>query len=191
MTTDRTYELLDRLGNLLRREERLAGAGSSLQPVHLQALWYLSRANRYSDTPGAVARYLGITDGTASSTLKVLRGRGLLATDPDPADRRVSHLRLTPAGHAMLVEGLPPPLLSEALGRLGGVEREGLERGLEALLRSLQGAGGGRAFGVCHTCRHFRRGSGGYLCGLTLEALAVEETGSLCIEHDTGAPTPR
>ena len=46
-------ELVERLGNLMRTELRRAGSDESLQPVHLQSLIYLSKANRYSNTPQA------------------------------------------------------------------------------------------------------------------------------------------
>ena len=39
-------ELVERLGNLMRTELRKAGAEEVLQPVHLQALTYLAKANR-------------------------------------------------------------------------------------------------------------------------------------------------
>ena len=48
-------ELVERLGNLMRSELRKAGSDESLQPVHLQAMIYLARANRYSNTPQALA----------------------------------------------------------------------------------------------------------------------------------------
>ena len=51
-------ELVERLGNLMRTELRKTGADEALQPVHLQALTYISKANRYSNTPQALADYL-------------------------------------------------------------------------------------------------------------------------------------
>src|ERR1700674_5335522 len=70
-------ELVERLGNLMRTELRKSGGDEALQPVHLQALIYLSKANRYSNTPQALAEYLGLTKGTVSQTLLLLDPRGL------------------------------------------------------------------------------------------------------------------
>jgi hypothetical protein len=58
------------------------------------------------------------------------------------------------------------------------------EAALESLLRALQRARGGRTFGICHTCRHFRRlRGGGNRCGLTGEPLSVSDSRRICREH--------
>src|SRR5207247_9188259 len=100
-------ELVERLGNLMRTELRKSGAEESLQPVHLQALLYLSKANRYSNTPQALADYLGLTKGTVSQTLLLLDRRGLVERFEDDIDRRVVRLRLSSAG-AQFPAGAPP-----------------------------------------------------------------------------------
>src|SRR3954466_15267052 len=91
-------ELVERLGNLMRTELRKAGADETLQPVHVQALVYLSRANRYSNTPQALAEYLGLTKGPVSQTLLLLDRRGLIERFEDDVDRRVVRLRLSSPG---------------------------------------------------------------------------------------------
>jgi DNA-binding MarR family transcriptional regulator len=91
-------ELVERLGNLMRTELRKSGSDESLQPVQLQALIYLSKANRYSNTPQALAEYLGLTKGTVSQTLLLLDRRGLIERFEDEIDRRVVRLRLSAAG---------------------------------------------------------------------------------------------
>ena len=100
-------ELVERLGNLMRTELRRAGSDESLQPVHLQSLIYLSKANRYSNTPQALAEYLGLTKGTVSQTLLLLDRRGLIERFEDDIDRRVVRLRLSPAGERLLYESQP------------------------------------------------------------------------------------
>src|SRR3954451_14911945 len=91
-------ELVERLGNLMRRELRKSGTDEALQPVHLQALVYLSKANRYSNTPQALADYLGLTKGAVSQTLLLLDRRGFIERFEDDIDRRVVRLRLSSAG---------------------------------------------------------------------------------------------
>ncbi len=179
----RTFELIERIGNLLRGHERDRGSELGLQAVHLQALWFIARSNRYSDTPGALAEYLGVTRGTTSSTLKVLRERGLVGVTKDPDDARVSRLSLTADGERFLRASLPPPALDEALGVLSAAQREALRDGLIALLSGLQRGSGARAFGVCHTCEHFTRESRGYRCGLTGERLERHESELICRDH--------
>ncbi len=176
------FELIDRLGLLLRSSDRRSAARHGLQPIHLQALRFLAQANRYSDTPVAVTEYLGLTKGTASQTLLLLRKKGLLSASPDADDGRKTHLQLTAAGRRVHKDTSPPaPLLAAAKG-LGSTAE--LERDLEGLLRELQRDNDGRSFGICHTCRHFQTQGAGYQCGLTGEPLRRVEIDLLCREHE-------
>lgn len=189
MAGDRLYALLERLGNLLRTEERAAGLPHGLQPVHLQALRYLQACNRYSNTPAALTEYLGLTKGTVSQTLLLLEEKGLLRKEADMEDRRVVHLLLTEDGRAVLRAALPPELFKRALARLPG-DGEGLEEALTGLLSALQAANAQRSFGACATCRHFQReGAGRFRCGLTREPLSREDSQLLCREHEA-LPAP-
>ncbi|MBM4059799.1 MAG: winged helix-turn-helix transcriptional regulator [Planctomycetes bacterium] len=186
MSGARVHELLERLGNLLRSEARRLGAERELQPVQAQALAYLARCNRYSNSPQAVAEYLGLTKGTVSQTLQVLQQRGLVQATPDPDDARRVHLQPTAKGRRMatrLVAG-------ELAAVLDGPAHAGdLAARLERLLVDLQRARGGRTFGVCRTCHHFRPGAGDARCGLTDEPLATEQTSRICREHEPGKAT--
>ena len=184
----RLLELLERVGNLLRSEERAAGAVSGLPPAQVQALAYLARANRYSDTPQAVAEYLGATKGTVSQTLLRLREKGYLLEKPDNTDARVLHLTPSAKGRRLLKTIQPHEFLEVALGQVH--KSTSLEKGLEDLLRGMQHARGGRAFGVCQGCRHHlakdrASGSGGTAqCGLTGENLKPAEARLLCREFE-------
>lgn len=180
VTIERAHELLERLANLLRAEERAVGQELGLQPVHLQALAYLARANRYSDSPIAVADWLGLTKGTVSQTLKVLQERGFVQASNDATDARRVRLRPTAKGRRALGR-LPPAVLQEALG---DEDAGDIVASLEHLLVAIQRSRGGRAFGVCHTCRHFRSDDDGFRCGLTGEPLPAEQTERLCREHE-------
>ena len=184
-----TFEVLERLSNLLRSLEREGGAGIGLHPVHLQVLWFLGRANHYSDTPASVAEYLGITRGAASSTIRVLRERGLLEERRDPDDGRVTRLSLTRASRTLLGRELPPPVFEEAIATLGS-EAETLNHLLVELLRGVQRRAGARAFGVCRTCGHFTRTPQGFRCGLTGDDLSPEDSELLCREYDDSVTVP-
>ena len=59
---------LERLARLMRAREHEDG----LNPAQWEALRFLSRANRFSNAPGALTRYLGATKGTVSQTLMAL-----------------------------------------------------------------------------------------------------------------------
>ena len=179
-------DTLERLCTLLRTEVRQRGLRHGLRPVQVEALLYLARCNRYSDTPIAVAEFLGSTKGTVSQTLKILEREGLLTKGPDPDDGRVVRLELTPVGRALSAELALPPALEEALAD----DREWTERlsvDLRRLLGGMQRAAGHKTFGTCHTCRFFRRESSGFRCGLTGEALSESDSELICREHKLGA----
>lgn len=180
-------ELIERICSVARAELRAQGGDSHLQPVHLQALAFIDRANRYSNTPQVLAEYLGSTKGTVSQSLLVLYRRGLVNRDADPQDRRVVRLSLSPAGRQWLT---PPPLEGDWVKALTDVPEDQIATALDVLsqaLANLQRARGGRSFGVCHSCRHFRRESQDrFRCGLTGEPLSTSDSEKICREHEHG-----
>jgi DNA-binding MarR family transcriptional regulator len=179
------YELLERIGGLLRAELRKRGAEYGLQPTHLHALGFFAQANRYSNTPAALTEYLGVTKGTASQTLLVLENLDLVKKTEDAQDRRVVRVELTRRGQAILAALVPPELWVATSAKLNKRELDELVRGLEKVLRVMQQANGARSFGVCRTCRHFlREGANKFRCGLTQEPLKAAESRKICREHE-------
>jgi DNA-binding MarR family transcriptional regulator len=175
--------LLECLGRLLTGELRAQAGDRDLQLVHLQALDYLRRANRYSNTPRALADYLGLTKGTVSQTLLLLHRKELVLREEDPADRRVVRLRLSPRGRELVARRGKEDPWRRALRELPAAERAGAGRALLRLLAGVQRQRGNLGFGECRTCRHFRREERGFRCGLTGEPLRRPETLQICREH--------
>ena len=179
------YEYLERISNLLRTDVRRTGTGSRLQPIQLEALHYLSRCNRYSNTPVAVAEFLGLTKGTVSQTLGVLEANGLIEKETDARDRRVVHLNLTELGRQVVAESIPPQVIRSAVAGWSSQERETVVETLRLLLRRLQQANGLKTFAACKTCRHHLVEQGQTRrCGLTLEPLTDADAEKLCREHE-------
>jgi len=176
----RTADLIDRLGRLLHSLRHAEG----LRPVQWEALRYLTRANRFSRCPGALATYLGSTRGTVSQTLITLEKKGLLQRKPSKDDGRGTLLELTPKGRVLAGRD-PLGALNEAARHL---PHHGLlVDGLSELLSQAQKGNDRKAFGVCRSCRHFRledgpqRGS--HYCGKKNTALSGAEAGQICLEH--------
>lgn len=68
----------------------------------------LMALNRPEPPPMApVASLLAMDRTTLTAALKPLERRGLVQVEPAPRDRRSRLLRLTPAGHALLLRALP------------------------------------------------------------------------------------
>lgn len=177
-------DTLERLCNLLRSDSRRAGGEHSLLPVQFDALDYLHRCNRFSDTPMAVTEYLGQTKGTVSQTLKVLEKKGLIRKKPDTQDRRVTHLQLTDAGTALLAHIQNDLTLAHAEHTLDPAQLARLQQDLNGLLNALLTAHGRRAFGVCKTCRyHQPQSDGGGYCQLVQQYLSPADAQRICREH--------
>lgn len=177
------HEFLERLANLMRNEARRA-SDDYLQPVQLAALHYLAICNRYSDTPLAVAEYLGLTKGTVSQTLNVLESKGYISKVNDLNDRRVVHLKCNPLGYELLESAIPGPSLKLAWEQLSEPDREKILAALQLLLQTCQRANQMKSFGVCSSCQHnLRRDDNSYFCNLTREPLSQEDVQKICREH--------
>lgn len=176
------YSIIERLSNLLRSESRSQGQDLGLQPVQHEALHYISRCNRYSDTPQGVTEYLGLTKGTVSQTLKVLESRGLIEKRKDNTDKRITHLKLTPEGNSYLTSTTPPEDFLKAAELLGPARSATLNELLCELLKKYQTLQGREGFGICKQCRFNQRREGEFYCGLTQEALGKEDIELLCRE---------
>jgi DNA-binding MarR family transcriptional regulator len=186
MESQKIASLVERLGNLLRSEDRVTGSGSGLQPIHMQILRYMSVCNRYSNTPAGVGEFVGATKGTTSQSINVLERKGFLKKRPDKEDGRVIHLGLTAKAEHFLEKEFPPPEFTDAVTAMKPGDRNQLSGLLNELLILLQRQNEGKAFGVCHTCRYFKRDRLGdsHQCGLTREPLTEQESFMICREHD-------
>lgn len=184
VSANQAYDYLERIGNLVRMGARRVPPINGIQPVQLEALHYLSSCNRYSNTPLAVAEYLGLTKGTVSQTLSVLEANGLIEKIPDAKDRRVVRLVLTPAGEALVAEAIPPRVLALAMDELTDEASQDVVAALQRLLQAMQKANELKSFGVCASCRYHRvEADGRRWCGLTLEALQPSDAEKICREH--------
>ncbi len=175
-------DVVDRIGLLLRAEERRAAAELGIQPVQLQVLAYVGRCNRFSDNPAAVAEYLGATKGTISQSIQRLQEKDLLVSERDEYDRRRVHLSLTAAGRALLRAQAEADRLDGALARLR--RRAGARGVLDEFLSSLQGVQEQLSFGHCRTCRHFQQQGRSFSCLLFDERLLRDDLDRICREHE-------
>lgn len=176
MSDVRAWLLLERLSHVLREEHRAVATEHGLALAQVEVLRYLVAANRFSDTVSALVEYLGATKGTLSQTVSALERKGLLVRVQDQVDRRVQHCRVTEAGRVVV-------RASEAAWPPPGFDMDaGTANRLDALLRGLLAARGGRPFGLCTSCVHHRAGPEGRRCALLGVALTDGDAGKLCRE---------
>ncbi len=179
------FDLIDRMATLIRTEERKKCTELKIQMVHFQVLDYLSLSNKYSDTPAAIANYLGITRGTLSQTLLILEKKEFIKKHQDQNDKRVFHIQLLQKGLNILNKAKPSVFFNKAAAILE--ENSLITAAVEELfvesLSALQKANNSYSFGVCHTCKNFSIKSIGYFCELTQEKLTEPDSVKICQEH--------
>lgn len=175
--------LIDRVGRVTRGLQFVHG----LSPAQWEALRYVSRANRYSLNPSALAAFLGATKGTVSQTLIAVEAKGYLRRVRGSPDHRAVRLELTPAGEELLRRD-PLTLVDDAvLDAFPVKEAALLGDSLNRLLRNLGDRCGVGTFGVCENCLLFREVDAAddpdahYRCGLTGETLDAGETQLICV----------
>lgn len=177
------YAPIERMVALIRSEERKRCTELGLQPVHLQVLDYISRCNRYSDTPAALANYLGMTRGTISQTLLLLERKGFIEKLADTQDKRIIHLKLSPDGAAILLKARPANLFDDANEILSKNDFLSHEDSFLNALLALQKANQSQTFGLCKTCNYFTSSAAGFTCGLTKQPLSETDSEKICQEH--------
>lgn len=93
----------------------------------------------YELTAGELQRSAMISSAAVAQRLNRVEARGFVTRTPDDKDGRVTRVRLTPAGEAMVDAVIPSHLSTEqaALEGLNAAEREQLARLLAALLAGM------------------------------------------------------
>ena len=176
---------LERLSRLMRAAE----FGDGLKPAQWEALRFLARANRFSNSPGALTRFLGATKGTISQTVKALERKKLIEKMGRPGEKRSVVLTLTQAGRDMMKKD-PWTGLAQRCETLGGKTRRRMDKGLAELLAEEITRRFDPSFGSCLTCRFWRADGrsedarGPHLCSLFDEPVAARETTQICVAHE-------
>lgn len=186
LSTDDMIIVLERLSRLVRAQEHASG----LNPAQWEALRYLSRCNRFSNSPAALTRYLCATKGTISQTLIALERKGLVIKSPRPGEARSVVLALTGDGEVKLRDD-PWKQVSTIIEASGSKTRKKLATGSRKLINQIIKSRGLPSFGTCGTCRYFREGGapddvkGKHWCLLFEQPVTKTEAGKICASHDT------
>ena len=183
MANKQVFDLIERISALLRSDTRRHAMPNDLQPVHLQVLDYLQRANRFSNTPLAVGEYLGLTKGNMSQRINVLEHLDFIRKEADEHDGRVVHLHLTSTGKRLLQQSYPPTSWRDLASVTSSASNKILETVLNELLLALIQANDFRSFGQCKTCRFHQRRVRQARCGLLEVDLDAAQTEKICREH--------
>ncbi|MCB1378977.1 MAG: MarR family transcriptional regulator [Alphaproteobacteria bacterium] len=152
----RIREGLDRLSLVLRSEHWAAAGALGLSPTQLQVLWIL--AGRDSPLPVKdIARHLGVTQPTATDSIRALADKMLVGRSTSTKDARSTLVTLTEAGRQTLkAAGAGLSLTEAAVAALDQKQQEILFVTLMSLIRTLLHRGAIPAQRMCVMCRHFR-----------------------------------
>jgi DNA-binding MarR family transcriptional regulator len=172
----------------LARLSRAASHSASLNPAQWDALRYLARANRFSNSPIALTHYLGATKGTISQTLSALEKKLMISKSPRAGDSRSVVLMVTELGHKIMGDD-PLQHLETAIAALSDKTRRRFARGVAVLLEGERQRQKQPAFGSCPSCRFFReKGAASseapHFCMAFDAALSVDDTQLICVEFE-------
>jgi DNA-binding MarR family transcriptional regulator len=183
-TAPEIIALIERLSRLMHAREH----ETDLSPAQWEALRYLSRCNRFSNSPTLLARYLLATKGTVSQTLMALERKQLIEKRKREGESRSVELRLTAAGRQMLEQD-PWGELARQVRCLPDGAQSSLLPPLRALLLGELRANRFETFGLCRTCRHFRTDQHPddrvfpHHCSLLDVPLRDRDADCICAEH--------
>ena len=177
ISAETTAGQLERLARLIRQ----AGHAGGLHPVQWEALRYLSRANHFSNSPGALAKYMGATKGTVSQTVLALITKGLVTKDTRTADSRSVALALSEQG-AKLLSDDPLFGLEKSIAALSDKTRKRFSKGVFEILEAEHVRQNEPSFGSCKSCRFYRDGDPDTCIKFNVD-LKSSDLKLICVEH--------
>lgn len=168
-------ERLSRLG-------RAASGSHQLNAAQWEALRYVGRANRISNSPMALSQYLGATKGTISQTVMALVKKGVMSKTSRSGNARSVDLHLTAQG-IQLLNADPLAHVEKSIANLGDKTSKRLARGVAVLLETERIRQNQPSFGTCSTCQHFRQLDQVPYCRFVKQHLDKAETRRICVAH--------
>jgi MarR family transcriptional regulator, negative regulator of the multidrug operon emrRAB len=182
-----SIELLGQIARILWFE----GTKQGLRDREWMALRFLSRANRFSRTPSALASYVGTTRGTASVLIDELERLGYLERKRSAEDKRSVMLSVTQKGKKVL-ERDPVNVLVDAIAALDDDGKIRLRDALRHVLDQSDVAEQKHHADVCKRCIFLRedrtnpesKTSVEFTCRLFRAAIAESETELLCTSFE-------
>lgn len=178
------------------------GNQHGLRDREWMALRFLSRANRFSRTPSALAGFIGATRATASQIVKTLESKSFLVRKPSHEDKRSVVLHVTAQGEKCLSQHDPINHVVNAVTALGTDECIRLRDSLREVLNHLDAAHQRLDASICRDCMFLAerspgpgtgkgRASAEFMCRLYRAPISLDETELLCTSFERTRDRPR
>lgn len=182
-----SIELLEQVARILWFE----GTKHGLRDREWMVLRFLSRANRFSRTPSALASYVGTTRGTASFIIGELERLGYLERKRSAQDKRSVMLSVTQQGKKFLVRD-PVNVLVEAIAVLEDESKVSFRDALRHVLDQSDAAEQRHHTDVCKRCIFLRedrtttdsKTAAEFSCRLFRAPIAEAEVDLLCTSFE-------
>ncbi|MGY4464437.1 MarR family transcriptional repressor of emrRAB [Bradyrhizobium sp. LB9.1b] len=184
---------LAKRSNLLGQMARILwfeGAKHGLRDREWMALRFLSRANRFSRTPSALASYVGTTRGTASFVIGELERLGYIERKRSATDKRSVLLSVTQQGKKFLVRD-PISVLLEPIAVLDDEAKTRFRDTLRHVLDQADAAEQRHHTDVCKRCIFLRedrttdsKTAAEFSCRLFRAPIAEAEVDLLCTSFE-------
>jgi len=182
-----SIELLEQVARILWFE----GSRHGLRDREWMALRFLSRANRFSRTPSALASYVGTTRGTASFIIGELERLGHIERKRSAKDKRSVMLSVTQQGKKFLARD-PVNVLLEAIAVLDEEARIHFRDALRHVLDQSDAAEQRHHTDVCKRCIFLRedrttadgKTAAEFSCRLFRAPIAEPEVELLCTSFE-------
>lgn len=139
--TRELFQIFVRRFGLLNADCCECCCGEEISLVQSHILYEVNRLSNPSMQQ--VAEALGIDITTFSRQIKTLEKKGLIKRNPDPADRRVNLLVLTPEGQTVekRIDERMKAFIERILSQLTEFEREMVIKSIQLLNKAITGAG--------------------------------------------------
>lgn len=152
----RIGEALARLAQALRSDDWTRAKAAGLNPAQ-RSILQLLEGRRFGLGIGEIAAHLGVSQPSATDSVRSLEAKGLVTKAEVAGDRRSVRVELTDAGREILAGDLDNPgSVDAAIAALAGEEKAAFLFTLIRIIRTMQEAGAIPIQRMCVSCRHFR-----------------------------------
>jgi DNA-binding MarR family transcriptional regulator len=162
------------------------------------ALRFLSRANRFSQTPSALAHFIGVTKASATQIVKTLEEKSYIVRKTSSKDKRSIMLCVTSQGKKWVEQHDPINHVLNAVASLEADECIRLRDSLRGIVNHLDAAH--HHAGICRDCIFLaehglnpakRRGTADLVCRLYRAPLSRDEIELLCTNFEPARDRPK